>query len=74
MDPPQTPPPPNFSQKPKFHFFFFLKPSLRLLIGTYGHLSEGFILAEFYLLRASIQNLGQWLSCDLALQANFIYV
>ena len=23
MDPPQTPPPPNFSQKPKFHFFFF---------------------------------------------------
>ena len=21
MDPPQTPPPPNFSQKPKFHIF-----------------------------------------------------
>ena len=29
MNPPQTPPPPNFSQKPKFHIFFFLKPSLR---------------------------------------------
>ena len=28
MDPPQTPPPPNFSQKPKFNIFLFLKPSL----------------------------------------------
>ena len=28
MDPSQTPPPPNFSQKPKYHIFFFLKPSL----------------------------------------------
>ena len=28
MDPPQSPPPPNFSQKPKFHIFSFLKPSL----------------------------------------------
>ena len=28
MDPLQTPPPPNFSQKPKFHIFLFLKPSL----------------------------------------------
>ena len=31
MDPLQTPPPPNFSQKPKFHIFLFLKPSLRLM-------------------------------------------
>ena len=28
MDPPQTPPLPNFSQKPKFDIFFCLKPSL----------------------------------------------
>ena len=32
MNPPQTPPPPNFSQKPKFHIFF-LKPSLKKVIG-----------------------------------------
>ena len=32
MDPPQTPPPPTFSQKPKFHIFF--KPSL--MGGTIG--------------------------------------
>ena len=42
--------------------------------GSYGHISEGFILAEFYLLRVSIQNLGEWLTCDLALQVNFLYV
>ena len=48
----------------------FLKPEE----GSYGHISEGFILAEFYLLRVSIQNLGEWLTCDLALQVNFLYV
>ena len=42
--------------------------------GSYGHISEGFSLAEFYLLRVSIQNLGEWLTCDLALQVNFLYV
>ena len=44
----------------------FLKPEE----GSYGHISEGFILAEFYLLRVSIQNLGEWLTCDLAFQVN----
>ena len=33
----------------------FLKPEE----GSYGHISEAFILAEFYLLRVSIQNLGE---------------
>ena len=35
LDPPQTPHPPNFSQKPKFDLFFF-KPSLTRLLLTQG--------------------------------------
>ena len=33
----------------------FLKPEEE----SYGHISEEFILAKFYLLRVSIQNLGE---------------
>ena len=31
MDPPQTPPLPNFSQKPKFHIFFEAFPKIIIL-------------------------------------------